>query len=280
MHIEPSGQSHGATVHDLDLSKPLSVDLIAELREQWLVYGVLAFPNQSLDDDGLERYTEHFGGFGDDPFIAPIPGRTHVIAVERRADEKASLFAENWHTDWSFQERPPAGTCLYSLVVPPTGGDTLFVNQTLALEAMPDTLRRKLEGRQAIHSARGAYAPDGTYGDEDQASGRSMRIRPSSDAGATFNHPLICEHPETGRQHLYGCIGYIVGIEGMDQQEALGLLHELHEWQTGEAFVYRHQWAANTLLMWDNRVELHRATGGYEGFDRLLHRTTIAAWAA
>ena len=23
---------------------------------------------------------------------------------------------------------------------------------------------------------------------------------------------------------------------------------------------------------------LHRATGGYDGHDRLLHRTTIAAW--
>lgn len=280
MKIEPSGQSHGATVRNLDLSGPLSEATIAELRAHWLEHGVLAFPDQRLDDDGLERYTECFGGFGDDPFIAPIPGRTHVIAVERRADESASLFAENWHTDWSFQARPPAGTCLYSLVVPPSGGDTLFVNQRLALEAMPDGLRRKLEGREAVHSARGAYAPDGTYGEADQASGRSMRIRPSTEADATFNHPLICRHPETGQEHLYGCIGYIVGIAGMDQDEALALLREMHEWQTREEFLYRHQWTANTLLMWDNRVELHRATGGYEGYDRLLHRTTIKAWAA
>jgi taurine dioxygenase len=29
------------------------------------------------------------------------------------------------------------------------------------------------------------------------------------------------------------------------------------------------------LLMWDNRSVLHMATGGYSGYERLLHRTTI-----
>src|SRR3546814_2035855 len=58
-----------------------------------------------MSDDDLERFTRYFGDFGDDPFIAPIPGRRHVIAVRRRADETAPLFAENWHSDWSFQAR-------------------------------------------------------------------------------------------------------------------------------------------------------------------------------
>jgi taurine dioxygenase len=29
------------------------------------------------------------------------------------------------------------------------------------------------------------------------------------------------------------------------------------------------------LVMWDNRAVLHRATGGFDGHERLLHRTTI-----
>ena len=40
-------------------------------------------------------------------------------------------------------------------------------------------------------------------------------------------------------------------------------------------FIYRHHWQKNMLVMWDNRCVLHRATGGYDGYDRLLHRTTI-----
>ena len=110
---------------------------VNQIREWWLQYHVLPFPNQDINDDDLERFTLYFGPFGDDPFIAPIPGRSNIIAVKRLANEKAPLFAENWHTDWSFQEHPPAGTCLYGITIPPMGGDTLFANQHMALEKMP-----------------------------------------------------------------------------------------------------------------------------------------------
>ena len=111
MHITPSDQACGASVTGIDLRQPLSADLVGAIRATWLEHHVLAFPDQDLTDDDLERFTLHFGGFGDDPFIAPVPGRKHVIAVERLADETSPLFAENWHSDWSFQARPPAGTC-------------------------------------------------------------------------------------------------------------------------------------------------------------------------
>jgi taurine dioxygenase len=104
-----------------------------------------------------------------------------------------------------------------------------------------------------------------------------MVIRPSKDAENTQLHPLIRRHPETGREGLFSCFGYIVGIEGMDDAEAIPLLMTLHRWQTREQFQYRHRWQPNMLVMWDNRALLHAATGGYAGHDRLLHRTTIAA---
>src|SRR3546814_1049706 len=124
----------------------------------------------------------------------------------------------------------------------------------------------------AIHSARGGYAPSGMYGTRD--AGRSMDIRSGEEALATQTHPIIRKHPETGREGLFGCAGYIIGIEDMDDAEALPLLYELVQWQGSEPFRYSHQWEANTLVMWDNRSVLHRAIGGYDGHDRLLHRTT------
>ncbi len=274
--IEPSGQACGAAVTGLDLSQPVSADLAAEIRAAWLEHHVLAFPDQALTDDDLERFTLAMGGFGEDPFIAPIPGRTHVIAVTRRADETSPLFAENWHSDWSFQARPPAGTCLYGITIPPPGGDTLFANQHAALDALPDGLRARIEGRMAIHSARKPYAPDGAYGEKDVAR-RSMDIRPSDAAMAVQLHPLIQPHPETGRPALFSTYGYIVGIEGMDEAESAPLLLELYRWQGREEFQYRHVWRPGMLVMWDNRSVLHAATGGYDGYDRVLHRTTIAA---
>ena len=272
-----SGQACGATVTGVDLSQPLDVATIAALRAGWLQHHVLAFPDQVLSDDDLERFTLSFGSFGEDPFIAPIAGRKHIIAVERRADETTSLFAETWHSDWSFQARPPAGTCLYGITIPPIGGDTLFANQHAALDAMPDELRARIEGRIAIHSAKRAYAPDGLYGKADTSRVRSMVIRTSKEAENTQRHPLIRKHPETGREGLFSCFGYIIGIEGMDDRESMPLLMALYQWQSREVFQYRHRWQANMLVMWDNRSLLHAATGGYAGHHRLLHRTTIAA---
>ncbi len=278
IEVTSSEQSCGATVRGVNLSDELSPDDVARLRELWLQHHVLAFPDQDMSDDDLERFTLYFGSFGHDPFIEPIDGRAHIIAVERRADEKAPVFAETFHTDWSFQVHPPAGTCLYGITIPPSGGDTLFANQHLALEQMPDELRARIEGKSAIHSARLAYAPTGVYGDVDRESGRSMRIIASEEANETQTHPLIMPHPETGKEVVYGCLGYIVGIEDMDDNEAFALLVELHQWQTRDEFVYRHVWEAGMLVMWDNRSVLHAATGGYEGHDRLLHRTTIGAY--
>ncbi|WP_293397515.1 TauD/TfdA family dioxygenase [Nevskia sp.] len=274
--VTSSGQACGAAVTGVDLSLAIDAATIATLRAAWLEHHVLAFPDQTLSDDDLERITLYFGGFGVDPFIAPIPGRKHIIAVERRADETSSLFAESWHSDWSFQAQPPSGTCLYGRVIPPVGGDTLFADQHAALDEMPDSLRKRIEGRIAIHSAKRAYAPDGLYGASDKK-GRSMVILPAKDAANTQHHPLIRKHPETQREGLFGCFGYIIGIEGMDDAESMPLLMELYQWQSREAFVYRHRWQTKMLVMWDNRSVLHAATGGYAGHHRLLHRTTIAS---
>jgi taurine dioxygenase len=277
IEVIPSGQACGATVRGVDLSEELDADIVTQIRSAWLAHYVLSFPDQSMTEGDLERFTLSFGPFGDDPYIAPIPGREHVIAVQRLADETSPLFAENWHSDWSFQAKPPAGTCLLSITVPPVGGDTLYTNQHAALDAMPTELRQRLEGKLAVHSARGGYAPSGSYGTKDQQTDRSMAIRPSETAMATQLHPIIREHPETGRWGLFSCVGYIIGIDGMDNAESLPLLLELHAWQTRDEFIYTHRWEPNMLVMWDNRSCLHRATGGYAGYDRLLHRTTIGA---
>jgi taurine dioxygenase len=275
--VEPSGQACGARVTGIDLSRPLDAASVAEVRAAWLAHHVLAFPDQHLDDDQLERFTLCFGDFGHDPFFAPIPGRNHIAAIRREADEQSPLFAENWHTDWSFQARPPSGTCLNAVEIPPEGGDTLFANQHLAWETLAPARQAGLADLIAIHSARLAYAPDGSYGTRDK--GRSMDIRPSEDALATQTHLLVPAHPETGRRGFYSTLGYIVGIEGMADSAAITLLLDLQAWQGSERFVYRHRWEPGMLVMWDNRSVLHKATGGYEGHRRELHRTTIAAWA-
>jgi len=273
--IEPSGQTSGALIRGLDLSRPVDAPTVVALRATWLEHQVIAFPDQQLTIDQLEKVAAMFGPFGDDPYILPIDGHPHVVEVKREADELAPLFAEAWHSDWSFLASPPAGTLLYGIEIPPVGGDTLFANQYAAYDALPDAMKERLHGLMGVHSARRGYATDGQYGARDV--GRSMRIVSSTDAMATQLHPLVRIHPETGRPALFCSIGYTIDVDGMDHDAAQELLFELYQHCGRDEFVYRHRWTPGMVTLWDNRCLLHAATGGYDGHRRLLHRITVAA---
>jgi taurine dioxygenase len=207
-----------------------------------------------------------------------VPGHPHVAQIRREANETSTLFAEAWHSDWSFLPATPAATLLYGNVIPPVGGDTLFADQYAAWDALDDALKALLRDRQGIHSARRGYSRQGAYGERDR--GRSMAIRYDDSALATQLHPIARVHPETGRTALFVSPGYTIGIDGMDETEATPLLLDLFRHQARDEFVYRHRWTEGMLVMWDNRCVIHAATGGYQGHARLLHRITVAERAA
>ena len=263
----------GALVRGLDLSAPLTDTQRAELRTLWLAHQVLAFPEQPMTVSELGRFALSVGPYGPDPYFEALPGHPHVAQVRREADETTSIFADTWHSDWSFLASPPAATLLYGDVIPPVGGDTLFANQYLAWESLPAATRSLLEQRRGVHSARRGYSRQGRYGEGDK--GRSMAIRFDDSALATQTHPLARRHPETGRTALYVSPGYTIGIEGLPDDEAAPLLLELFAHQAKPEFVYTHRWSQDMLVMWDNRCLVHAATGGYQGHRRLLHRITV-----
>jgi taurine dioxygenase len=274
--LKPTAGCCGAVVSGIDLSQSLSEDLIGTLRQHWVDNKVLIFPKQTLTPDQLVQFSLQFGEIGDDPFFGHIEEHEQVAAIQRRADEATPIFAEIFHTDWSFLKVPPAGTALYGITIPPHGGNTLFADQVAAYEALPESLQARIEDLIAIHSAELGYAPDGAYGENDQSSGRSMKIITSERARETCEHPLVRTHRETGKKALFSSAAYIKGFVGMDKSESDALLLELYAHQTKPEFTYSHPWEKGMVVMWDNRSLLHAATGGYDGYDRLLHRTTIA----
>lgn len=263
----------GAWVTGIDLLKPLDPATVAAIRATWLQHQVLAFPDQPMSVDDLERFASAIGPYGPDPYFESIPDHPHVAQVKREADETSSIFADTWHSDWSFLPSPPAATLLFGNVIPPVGGDTLFANQYDAWDALSASMKTLLQGKQGVHSARRGYARSGRYGTADK--GRSMAIRYDDSALATQLHPLARVHPETRRVALYVSPGYTIGIDGLPDDEAQDVLRELYAHQAREQFVYRHRWQADMLVMWDNRCLVHAATGGYQGHRRLLHRITV-----
>lgn len=266
----------GVIVHDLDLTQPLDTGTLTALRKTWLEHQLLVIPSQSISISDLERFAHSMGPYGEDPYFEAMPGHPHVAQVRREANETTRIFAEAWHSDWSFMVSPPAATVLLGSIIPPTGGNTLFANQYAAWEALPDGVKSRLRDAMGIHSARRGYARDGAYGEKDREAGRSMAIRYDDSALKTQLQPIARIHPETGRTALYVSPGYTLGIEGWSEKESEDMMMFLFQHQTQAEFVYSHKWSADMLLMWDNRCLIHAATGGYEGHRRLLHRITIA----
>lgn len=272
LSVEPSGAACGATIRGIDL-RDLDEALAEQVRTIWLAHAVVCFPDQHLSTEELERVATFFGPYGEDPYLRAIDGHPHVAEIRREPDETAPLFAEGFHSDWSFLPTPPTMTILSAVEIPPVGGDTLYADQRAAYDALPAERKAQLAGLMGIHSARRGYAPDGQYGAKD--TGRSMAIVWSDTAMATRLHPLAKVHPETGRTALFLSPGYTIGIDGMDRDAAQELLIELYRYQVEERFIYRHRWAPGMVTMWDNRSVVHAATGGYEGHRRLLRRITI-----
>lgn len=272
--VQPQPTGFGAEIIGVDLSRPLPAPVLAEVKAAWAAHAVVAFPDQPLSLDALEAFTLEMGGFGQDPFIKPMPGRPNVLELRREPDEKATNFGAGWHSDWSFQDRPPAATLLRSEVVPPVGGDTLFCDCARAYEALSPTMQAMLAPLQAIHSAARPYGTQGSFAKE--TAQRTMQIITSAEAETTRTHPLVRTHPVTGRKALFISPVYTVGVEGLAGPETDAILGFLFKHMIQEQFIYRHRWKAGMLLMWDNRCTMHLAEGGYDGHLRLMHRTTVA----
>lgn len=275
--VAPQASGFGAIVTGVDLARPLPDDTLAAVKTAFAAHGVLSFPGQPLDLDGQEAFTRQFGNFGEDPFIKPLPGRPHILELRRQADETAPNFGAGWHSDWSFQPEPPAATILHGKVIPPVGGDTLFADCAAAYDALSPAFQRLCDGLTALHSARLPYGRDGLYAHE--TARRTMEIITGEAAEAVQAHPLVRVHPVSGRRALYCSPVYTIGLEGMTRDEGYAILGHLFAHVVQPQFQFRHRWAPDTLLMWDNRVTLHFAEGGYDGHLRVMHRTTVAGEA-
>ena len=264
----------GVEVTDFSLAD-LTRENISFLRSKWVEYGLIVFPKLPLSHDEFKDFALSFGDFGDDPFISSLQDYPNIAEIKRSANEKATPFGGTWHSDWSFMKKPPSATLLHSKIIPPVGGNTLFANTEKSFAALPEEMKNKLRNLKVIHSAKIPYADDGFYALEKEE--RSMKILPSKEAKATYSHPMVKIHPETNKECLFINPVYTINIEGFSEDESQQLLWELYEHMIQEQFVYEHVWNEDMLIMWDNRTVMHQATGGYDGYDRLLHRITLAA---
>ena len=274
IHPFPSA-SLGAEVIGLDLSLPLATADLARLHRAHLDYHVLVFRDQHITPAQQVDFSRHFGAL-----------QIHVLRNFQLPDQPEVLVISNiqqdgkpvglgdaghfWHSDLSYKETPSLGSMLHAQELPAEGGDTLFANQHAAWDALPDDLKREVEGLQAEHwylarydelRQRNPYRPQLTQAQIDE-------VRPVS-------HPVVRTHPETGRRALFVSEHFTTRILGVSEQRSRELLDLLFDYGTRAEHVYRHQWQPHDMVFWDNRSLMHLAAGCPDHLRRKLYRTTI-----
>jgi len=271
--VRPIAGSLGAEITGIDVTRPLDDDHTAALRAAIVEHHVVFLRDQRYDVDALEHVTERLGGHGDTPFLRSIEGHPGIVQVVKEADEGGFNFGGAWHSDYSFQPAPPSFTLLWSVDVPPHGGDTIWSNQALAFDRLSAGLQATLRSLRAVHSAGSAYSADGFLART--ATGRTMQIDSSDAALAEVLHPVVATHPESGREVLFVNPTYTTRIDGWTALESRPLLDMLFAHSVREAFTCRFRWTPDTLAIWDNRITQHLAIDDYRGHRREMYRSTV-----
>ncbi|HEX3171782.1 MAG TPA: TauD/TfdA family dioxygenase, partial [Burkholderiales bacterium] len=154
-----------------------------------------------------------------------------------------------WHTDSSFKFLPSLCSLLYGRTVAPVGGHTEFADQRAAYDALPDSMKKKLDGLVTEHCIAYSRRRSGfaEFTEEEQC-----RLPP-------VPQMLVRTIPQNGRKSLY-VASHAGKIFGMSDAEGGALIDELIAHTTQRQFVYTHRWRPNELVMWDNRCTMHRGT--------------------
>jgi taurine dioxygenase len=275
MQIVPLTGALGAELRDVDLAQPIDDARAGELRAALIRHQVLFARDQKLTPESQVALTAAFGVPCRVPYVEPLPDHPDIIAVLKEAWERnIGTFGGAWHSDFSFLERPPAGSVLFALEVPPQGGDTLWADMYRAYGALSDGMRRLLAGRRALHSGHiyGAENPP-----DPEKNTKSIGVsRNNPEADIERPHPIVRRHPDSGRDALFVNSVYTTRLEDMSTAESKPLLDFLYEHATRPEFCCRFSWTPGAVAIWDNRCTLHYAVNDYDGHRRLLHRTTFA----
>ncbi len=269
--IEPYNPNIGAVVRDIDLSRLDSEDVRAELRHALAEFQVLFFRQQKLTPEEHIALARVFGDPDKAKAFFPRHNLHNVIEVLEAKPGGIRYGTDQWHADITFVSNPPTGTVLYSHVVPPTGGDTVWASATAVYDSLPPALRDYLEGLEALHSFEHSGWPQYFA----KLENGEQIYRKAREENLPVVHPVIRTHPVTGKKLVYVSPNFTDRIKGLPRQESDALLSFLFARFQRPEFQARLRWEQNTVAIWDNRATVHYAVADYGDAHRLLHRITF-----
>jgi taurine dioxygenase len=276
LEVVPLSPACGAEIKGADLTRPLSAETVAAIKEAWRRHLVLVFRDQKISQDDQLRFASYFGTLGDRK-QAPEPLRSRAEGIQQ--DNKKILLVSNikedgkaigafgegefwFHIDGGYTPKPYRYTMLYAIELPSTGGNTMFSNMYKAYDAVPPALKERLRGRKALHI---------------HEYNRARQASSSGDISGIPHHvhPVFITHPETGRKSLFVDRLMTTRIEDVSAEESAAMLDQLYEIGERRDFIFEHVWRLGDFVMWDNRCTIHARTDFPKDERRLLRRCTV-----
>jgi alpha-ketoglutarate-dependent 2,4-dichlorophenoxyacetate dioxygenase len=248
----------------VDLREPFTPEQIEAFRAAMDRYAVLVIPGQALSDEDQVRFAEQFGRIEDTPTLVDQERRrianmkindiSNISAdgeIFSKDDRRRMYNLGNllWHSDSSFKATPALYSMLHAREIPPSAGETEFVDTRVAWDHLPEDLKAEVKDLVCEHSLIFSRAQ---LGFDAFTAAEQELCKP-------VPQRLVRRHPGSGRLALY-LSAHIGRIQGQPTPEAMALIRELTEFTTQRQFVYAHSWTVNDLVIWDNRCTMHRGT--------------------
>jgi alpha-ketoglutarate-dependent taurine dioxygenase len=268
LEVERLEPTIGARIHGVDLSRATG-DQVRAIRAALAEYKVLFFAGQhDLHPDSQIALGRRLGEVTESHPVVPGVDEQHpeIYAL----DSATGGFADVWHTDVTFVRRPPLGSVLRAVVLPPTGGDTQWADLELAYRSLSEPVQRLADQLVAVH--------DGTREFGYYLAQREERTRWEGEefrALVPVEHPVVRVHPETGRKGLFVNPGFVSHIKDVSDAESRYLLDLFYAHITKPEHIVRHRWSVGDVVMWDNRSTVHYANRDYGDQRRVMHRITL-----
>ena len=280
--IQPGGASLGATITGVDLACPLSDSDFASVLRALGQYGVLCFPQQSIDAAGLRSFSSRFGELH---LIAASgsaePGMPEVSILSNVVENGRHIgipdAGQDWHTDMSYNRVIGFVNVLVAKKVPQRDGEPLgateFTNTQAAYEDLSDDIKTRLAAATATHDWNNFHELMRSKGSTRPALTEAQRKK-----RPPVSHPVFLTHPISGRKVIYVNPGFTVKIDQMRSEESREMLDYLFAHILKPRYRYAHRWTVGDVLLWDHIGTWHNAMADYGPEEhRLMKRCQVLA---
>lgn len=261
--VKRVGATVGAELHGIDITKPLSPDVLADVKRALAEFKVIFFRDQPLTSAQHVAFAKQFGDLETHPFLPGSTEQPELVRFEKSAE--VGGYENLWHHDVTWREVPSMGAVLHAIHVPECGGDTLFCDMYAAYDGLDDETKHIIDDLYAVHDFMKSF---GAGLPEDEKAKKRAQF-------PEVRHPVAPVHPVTGRRYLYVNRNFVSYIEGVSPEESKRLTELIVKQSEIVEYQCRFHWENDSIAFWDNHAVQHYASSDYWPDMRIMERASV-----